>query len=297
MARILITGSSGFLGAAAAALFVAGGHEVIGMDPAPPPDGARHRHVADDLSDRARLERRLDEFRPTHVLHAGGVSGPMVLADRPAEVMAVNVAGTLRLLEAALAAGVGRFVFCSSIAAVGSYGGATPIGPDQPLRPETPYGCSKAAVEHVLQGLWRRVPMDLCALRFTGIYGPGRRTQFVLDDMVAAALAGRPVRVPPTDPAPYLYGDDAAAAAVVACLAAELAERVYYVAHPALVAMADIRAIIARHAGPLEVIEDAALPPARRGPVDLGPTARDLGFTARVGIAEGLARLIAARRG
>jgi nucleoside-diphosphate-sugar epimerase len=297
MARILITGSSGFLGAAASAQFISGGHEVIGLDPAPPPQGARHRHVADDLSDRARLDRLLAGLRPSHVLHAGGVSGPMVLADRPAEVMAVNVAGTLRLLEAALAAGVARFVFCSSIAAVGAYGGATPIGPDQPLRPETPYGCSKAAVEFVLQGLWRRVPMELCALRFTGIYGPGRRTQFVLDDMVAAALAGRTVRIPPTEPAPYLYGDDAAAAAVAACLAAELTQRVYYVAHPALVAMDEIRAIIARHAGPLDVFEDAALPPARRGPVDLGPTARDLGFTARVDIAEGLARLIAARRG
>ncbi len=297
MARILVTGSSGFLGAAAALRLGAGGHEVTGLDPAPPPPSARHRHVADDLSDRTRLDRLLAGLRPTHVLHAGGVSGPMVLADRPAEVMAINVGGTLRLLEAALAAGVGRFVFCSSIAAVGPYDGPAPIGPDQPLRPQTPYGCSKAAVEYVLEGLWRRVPMELCVLRFTGIYGPGRRTQFLLDEMVAAALARRSVRIPPTGPAPYLYGDDAAEAAVAACLAAELRQRVYYVAHPELVAIGEIRAIIARHVGTLDMTEDGALPPVLRGPVDLGPTARDLGFTARVGIAEGLARLIAARRG
>ena len=296
MARILVTGSSGFVGSAAADLLAADGHDVVGLDPAPPLPSARHRHVADDLSDRQRLEDLLAELRPSHVLHAGGVSGPMVLADRPAEVMAINVSGTLRLLEAALAAGVGSFVFCSSISAVGSYDVDRPIGADQHLRPETPYGCSKAAVEYVLQGLWQRVPMELCALRFTGIYGPGRRMSFVLDDMVEAALAGRPAHIPPTLPAPYLYGDDAAAAAVAACFAPSRTQLAYYVAHPEMVSIADVQAIIVAQVGPLEIIEDRTVSPARRGPVDLGPTARDLGFTARTGIREGLSRLIAARR-
>ncbi len=296
MARVLVTGSSGFLGGAVAARLLAAGHDVLGVDPLPSPPGATHRHVTDDLSDRARLDAVLAEARPTHVLHAGGVSGPMVIADQPASIMAINVGGTLNLVQAALAAGVGSFVHCSSIAAVGSCDDTGPIGIDQPLRPDTPYGCSKAAVEFILQGLWRRVPMQLCALRFTGIYGPGRRTSFLLDDIVAAALDRRPVRIPPTSPAPYIHGDDAADAAVAACFAAGRSQLAYYVAHPEMVSVDQVRGIVAGQVGPVDVVIDETLPAARRGPPDLGPTARDLGFNARIGIVEGLTGLIAARR-
>lgn len=296
MACVLVTGSSGLVGAGVAARLLANGHQVVGLDPAPPAPGSKHRHVADDLSSRDRLDELLAATRPSHVIHAGGVSGPMVIPNQPAAIMAINVTGTLTLLQAALAAGVGTFVHCSSIAAVGAYDAERPIGADQPLRPETPYGCSKAAMELVLQGLWQRVPMALCALRFTGIYGPDRRTSFLLDDMAAAALAGRPIRIPPTTAAPYLYSDDAADAAVAACFAPARTQLAYYVVHPEMVPVDRLRAIIAAEIGALDVIVDDALPPVRRGPVDLVPTERDLGFTARIGITEGLARLIAARR-
>jgi UDP-glucuronate 4-epimerase len=296
VACVVVTGSSGFLGSSAAARLVAGGHQVIGLDPAPPPPDAAHRHVTEDLSDRRRLSGLLAELHPDIVLHTGGVSGPMVMADRPAEVMTVNVGGTLTLLDAALAAGVGTFVFCSSISAVGPYSTERPIGVNQELRPDSPYGYSKAAVEYVLRGLSGRVPMALCALRFTTIYGPGRRTSLVLNDIVEAALAGRPARIPRTAPAPYIFGDDAADAAVAACLAPDRTQLVYYVAHPQMVSVDDVRAIVEAQIGPVEIIVDDALPPARRGAVDLGPTARDLGFSARVGITDGMTHLIAARR-
>lgn len=296
MARVLVTGSSGFLGGAVATRLLAAGHDVLGLDPAPRPPDATYVHVTDDLSDRVRLDAILAEARPTHVLHAGGISGPMVIADQPASIMAINVGGTLNLVQAALAASIGTFVYCSSISAVGPYDVAGPIGTDQPLRPDAPYGCSKAAVEFILQGLWRRVPMQLCALRFTGIYGPGRRTSYLLDDIVAAALGGRPICIPPTSPAPYIHGDDAADAAVAACFAAVRSQLAYYVAHPEIVSVDQIRSIVAGQIGPVDVVIDETLPAARRGPADLGPTARDLGFTARIGIVEGLTSLIAARR-
>ncbi len=270
---------------------------MLGLDPTPfAPDTAHHRHIEDDLSDETRLRAILAELRPTHVVHAGGVSGPMVMSDQPPAIMAINVGGTLNLIQAALQAGVGTFVHCSSLSAIGPYDGVQPIGNDQPLRPETPYGCSKAAVEFMLQGLWRRVPMELCALRFTGLYGPGRRTAFLLDDLVAAALEGRPICIPPTTPAPYLYGDDAADAVVAACFAPERAQLAYYVAHPELVGVERVRRIIAEQIGPVDIVVDQTLPTACRGPVDLAPTVRDLGFTAGTDIREGMTRLIAARQ-
>lgn len=296
MARVLVTGSSGFLGGAVAARLLAAGHDVLGLDCAARPPGATYVHVTDDLSNRVRLDAILAEARPAHVLHAGGVSGPMVIADQPVSIMAINVGGTLNLVQAALAAGVGTFVHCSSISAVGPYDFTGPIGINQPLRPDTPYGCSKAAVEFILQGLWRRVTMQLCALRFTGIYGPGRCTSYLLDDIVAAALDRRPIRIPPTSPAPYIHGDDAADAAMAACFATERTQLAYYVAHPEIVSVDQICGIVAGQIGPVDVVIDDTLPFVRRGPADLGPTTRDLGFTARIGIVEGLTSLIAARR-
>lgn len=296
MARILVTGSSGFLGGAVAARLLAAGHDVLGLDCAARPPGATYVHVTDDLSNRVRLNTILAEARPAHVLHAGGVSGPMVIADQPVSIMAINVGGTLNLVQAALEAGVGTFVHCSSISAVGPYDVTGPISISQPLRPDTPYGCSKAAVEFILQGLWRRVTMQLCALRFTGIYGPGRCTSYLLDDIVAAALDRRPIRIPPTSPAPYIHGDDAADAAIAACFATERTQLAYYVAHPEIVSVDQICGIVAGQIGPVDVVIDDTLPFVRRGPADLGSTTRDLGFTARIGIVEGLTGLIAARR-
>ena len=54
--------------------------------------------VVDDLSDRTRLRALIAREKFTHVIHAGGVSGPMVMADDPAGVLAINVTGSLNLL-------------------------------------------------------------------------------------------------------------------------------------------------------------------------------------------------------
>src|SRR5262245_19449616 len=146
MASVLVTGSSGFLGSALVPRLARAGHRVVGLDPAPT-QGPGYAHVTQDLSDQARLAELLAAHRITHLIHAGGVSGPMVLGDRPAEVMAINVTGSLNLLHAALATGVKTFVYCSSVAAIGEYDEPQPIRDDHPMRPVHPYGASKAAMD------------------------------------------------------------------------------------------------------------------------------------------------------
>ena len=131
--------------------------------------------MIDDLSDRDRLRSLLERERVTHIIHAGGVSGPMVLADDPAGVIIINVTGSMNLLYAAMDCGVATFVYCSSVAAIGEFYEPEPIGEDYPMRPASAYGCSKAAMDYVLRGLWRKVPLDICSLRLTAVYGPGRQ--------------------------------------------------------------------------------------------------------------------------
>jgi nucleoside-diphosphate-sugar epimerase len=283
---VLVTGSSGFVGRAIMARLP----DAIGLDPVAGPS----TRVIDDLSDRARLRDLIAREKVSHIIHAGGVSGPMVLADDPAAVLAINVTGSMNLLYEAMAAGVTTFVYCSSVAAIGNYYEAEPIGEDYPLRPNSTYGCSKAAMDYVLRGLWRRVPLDLCSLRLTAVYGPGRQTEFNVDTIVRAALAGKSARLDPLTDWPYVYVDDAAEAAIAACFSTQRKQLAYFVAHPERVTPDDIAAACGAAGMPVRLEIDSSKPKAARGPVDVEAPARDFGFRAKIGLREGIRRMIEA---
>jgi nucleoside-diphosphate-sugar epimerase len=287
---VLVTGSSGFVGRVIMQRLAAAGRNAIGLDPRP----SAATQVTDDLSDRARLRALIARERVTHIIHAGGVSGPMVLAGDPAGVIAINVTGSMNLLYAAMEGNVTTFVYCSSVAAIGNYYEPEPIGEDYPMRPASTYGCSKAAMDFVLRGLWGRVPLDLCSLRLTAVYGPGRETEFNVDTIVRAALAGQPARLDPLTDWPYIYVDDAAEAAIAACFSRQRRQLAYFVAHPERVTPDDIAAACAAAGRPVRLEIDTTKPKAARGPVDVESAARDFGFRAQVGHREGIRRMIAA---
>jgi UDP-glucuronate 4-epimerase len=288
----LVTGASGFLGKAVMELLTDQKQRAIGLDPRP----SATTQVVNDLSDRSKVTKLLSGEKITHVIHAGGVSGPMVLADEPAKVITINVLGSLNLLCAAMDAGVKTFIYCSSSAALGSFYENEPVDEAYPLRPNNTYSASKAAVEMVLRGLWGKIPLDLCALRFTVIYGPGRETTFTVEEIVGAALAGRPARIAPMADWPYVYIDDAARATVQACYAKGRRQLSYFIAHPERVTPDDIAAAAAAAGKPVRIDIDAGRPKAERGPLDVEPAARDFGFRAQVGHREGVRRLIEAAR-
>jgi nucleoside-diphosphate-sugar epimerase len=286
----LVTGSSGFVGRVVMQRLAAVGHRAIGLDPVAAPT----TQALDDLSDRSRLHELLRREHVTHVIHAGGVSGPMVMPDDPAGVIAINVTGSMNLLYAAMDCGVRTFVYCSSVAAIGEFYEPAPIGEDYPMRPTSTYGCSKAAMDYVLRGLWRKVPLDMCSLRLTAVYGPGRQTEFNVDTIVRAALAGQPARIAPLSDWPYVYVDDAADACIAACFSNTRKQLAYFVAHPERVTPEDIAAACAAAGRPVKLEIDTSQPKSSRGLVDVQAAARDFGFRAQVGHREGIRRMIAA---
>lgn len=111
--------------------------------------------VRADLRDPAALDGVLQDV--DRVVHVAGVTR----APRPDLYHEVNVEGTLRLAEAASAAGVGRFVFVSSLAARGPDGGEGPV---------SAYGASKREAERRLAAL--EGEMAVVVLRPGGVYGP-----------------------------------------------------------------------------------------------------------------------------
>ncbi len=294
--RFLLTGASGFLGQAVLGRLVAAGHEVVGLDIRSATSAGAMAHIVDDLSDADRLRTLVERYRPACIIHAGGVSGPMVMADQPLETLSINVGGTLNLLRAAMAGGVATFIHCSSISAIGSYYGEVPIGDDQPLRPDTPYGCSKAACEMLLRALYGRIAMDLCALRFSAVYGPGRATSLLTDSIADAGLAGTALDVAAVSDWPYVFIDDAADATIAAALATSRRQLTYFISYPEQVSAQDLARAVAATLGTSPIAVSMTGVPVRRGPVDIGPAVRDFGFAPRIDHREGMRRLVEARR-
>lgn len=101
--------------------------------------------------------------------------------DPLAEYRRVNVEGTLNLARQAVAAGVRRFVFISSIKVNGE---ATALGrpftADDPPAPEDPYGLSKAEAEAQLKQVTHETGMELTIIRPPLIYGPGVKGNFAI---------------------------------------------------------------------------------------------------------------------
>ena len=123
---------------------------------------------------------------------------------------------------------------------------------------------------------------------------PGRQTEFNVDTVVRAALAGEPARLDPLTDWPYIYVDDAAAAAIAACFSGARKQLAYFVAHPERVTPEDIAAACGAVGYPVRLDIDASKPTAARGPVDVEAAARDFGFRAQVGHREGIRRMIEA---
>jgi UDP-glucose 4-epimerase len=149
--RILLTGSSGWLGRYLAPMLRARGDQVVGLDVAP----GRDTDIVGSVADRALVDRLFAEHGIEAVIHGGALHKPDI-ARYPAQAFIdVNVTGTLNLLEAATRAGHDRFVFTSTTSlmisqAIRDEAGDAAIWLDEqsgPLVPRNIYGVTKLAAE------------------------------------------------------------------------------------------------------------------------------------------------------
>jgi UDP-glucose 4-epimerase len=110
-----------------------------------------------------------------------------------------NVLATQLLLEAAKAAGVGRFVYASTSSVYGDTD-VLPMREDAVCRPFSPYGVSKLAGEHLCHLYWRNFGVPTVAVRFFTVYGPRQRPDMGFHRFIRMVLEGQPIPV---------YGDGA----------------------------------------------------------------------------------------
>jgi UDP-glucose 4-epimerase len=163
--RILITGSAGHLGEALVRVLGEEGHDVRGLDVLESPFTA----VVGSVADRACVR---DCMRGVDaVLHAATLHKPHVGSHGRADFVDTNVTGTLNLLEEAVAAGVGRFVFTSTTS---TFGRALTPPPGEPAAwiteevapvPRNIYGATKTAAEDLCELVQRDHGLPCLILR------------------------------------------------------------------------------------------------------------------------------------
>ncbi len=173
--KIIVTGGAGFIGSHIVDLYFAAGHEVLVIDDLSTGKAGNLNPKAlftqIDIRDTSALERIFLQFRPQIVNHhAAQIDIRRSVAD-PAFDAAVNIVGSINLLEQAVKHKAEGFIFASSGGAI--YGETpTPATETAVKAPISPYGAAKAAVENYMFVYQKTFGLPTIALRYGNVYGP-----------------------------------------------------------------------------------------------------------------------------
>ena len=167
---MLVTGATGFLGATVSGRLEREGHAVRRMMRTADATSAVESVIVRDLTDVEAIADAMKEIDSVvhmaarvHVMKQGPESA--------AQLWRTNVEGTQNLLDAAVAAGVRKFIFVSSVKAVGEENDR-PWNEDTEPHPREPYGMSKLEGERIALEVGRHSNMHVIVLRLPIAYGP-----------------------------------------------------------------------------------------------------------------------------
>jgi GDP-4-dehydro-6-deoxy-D-mannose reductase len=254
--KALVTGAGGFVGQALVAHLEAAGDEVVGID-----------HVTGpDITDPAGVRAAVDRHRPDAVYHLAAVTHIGASWEAPLEVFRVNAEGTLNVLSACAAAGVGRVLVVGS---ADEYGAVRPedlpLTEEAPLRPLTPYGASKVAADSLALQAFLGQGLPVIRVRAFNHTGATQSERFMIPGLarrIAAAERDGRKEVPVGSLEPVRDYTDVADVVVAYRLLVERGEpgEVYNVCSGvgrSVAEVADALLGLARHA--IELVPDPAL--------------------------------------
>lgn len=176
MGAVLVTGGAGFIGSHVVDLLLAEGREVVVIDDLS--KGRRENLPAGvepivlDIADRAAVQ-AADLPALDAILHLAAQASVVVSTEDPARDLAVNVNGTIHLLDVARRHGC-PLVFASTGGAIYGTDAPRPTDETSPVDPGAPYGASKAAAEiYIRLAAHEGLPHAIC--RLANVYGPRQR--------------------------------------------------------------------------------------------------------------------------
>lgn len=239
---VLITGATGFVGP----------HVIDALRPR-----VRIRALVRDLSRAAPLAAKGVELVQGTLETANEIPGladgvdaivHLAAATRAANEQAferANAVGTAALLEAAQKAGSGtRFVYLSSLAAVGPPRNGRPVTAADEPRPLTAYGRTKLAGERLVAQA--AGDLDVAVLRAPAVYGPGERDLYEFFQMAARGIL--PVPTGPARPIQMVHVTDLARAVALSATG-KVVRGVYHIAEPQAYMWEQVGHLVARAVG------------------------------------------------
>jgi len=188
MSKILLTGAAGFIAARTAALLVAEGHSVVGIDNLNATYDLRLKNVrlaglqrlgrfvfhSMDVENRAELAALLGAGGFDAVVHLAARCGVRYSLEDPHAYLATNVTGTLNVLDAMRRSRVRKIVLASTSSLYA--GQSLPFDESAAVNtPISPYAASKKAAEAYAYTYHHLFDLDVSVLRFFTVYGPAGR--------------------------------------------------------------------------------------------------------------------------
>ena len=170
---ILVSGGAGYIGSHTVRLLKEQGRDVVVLDSLE----FGHRAaigdtqlVVGDISDPELVTRVVKQYAIDAVVHFAAYKAAGESMQHPVRYFRNNVSGSVSFFDALHQAGVTRVVFSSTCAVYGTPD-VVPVGEDAPIRPESPYGESKAMIERVLGWLDQAHDMRSVCLRYFNAAG------------------------------------------------------------------------------------------------------------------------------
>jgi UDP-glucuronate 4-epimerase len=207
--RVLITGGAGFIAFHLAKALLRKKAEVILLDnfndfynPEIKRQNVRDLQASGpapihtvDILDRETLRRIFSEACPEVVVHLAAWAGVRPSLENPAIYSAVNVTGTVHLLELAKEFSTKCFIFGSSSSV---YGGnqKVPFSENDPVdRPVSPYAATKRAGELLCHTYAHNFGMHITCLRFFTVYGPRQRPEMAIHKFAQLMFDGKEIPI------------------------------------------------------------------------------------------------------
>lgn len=208
--NFLVTGGAGFIGSHVCEALLSAGHSVWAFDDLnhfyDPQIKRRNlchlqslakpfEFVFGDLLDRPAVEELFASVTFDQVIHLAARAGVRPSLEDPALYQAVNVQGTVHILEAARSRNVRKITIASSSSVYG-VNSKVPFAESDPIfNPISPYAASKLACEalgHVYHHVYH---MDVAMLRFFTVYGPRQRPDLAIHKFAQLISDGKPIPV------------------------------------------------------------------------------------------------------